>query len=113
MLDIRITAPFSDTDQELSIEPVDFPDFWLNTNAARAIIIFWPDGTFKCAEVAGANANTITLASAIGKSAGSGILPGLMACFLPLCRFAHDELTLSYTSPVCGRISIGFMTIGG
>lgn len=111
VLDIRVTAPFSGTDRDLSIEPIEFPDFWLNTNAARAIIVFWPDGTFKCAEVAGATADTISLASAIGKSAGSDVLSGLMTCFLPLCRFAHDELTVTYASPGCGRMSAGFMTI--
>ena len=111
ILDIKITAPFSDTDQELSIEPIEFPGFWFNTNAASTIIVFWPDGSFRCAEIAGADADTITLTSPIGKSADSDILPSLMTCFLPLCRFAHDELTLSYISPGCGRISLGFTTI--
>ena len=111
VLDIKIMAPFSSTDQQLYIEPIAFPDCWLNTNAASAIIIFWPDGTFKCAKIVNADADTITLASAIGKSAGSDVLSSLMTCFLPLCRFAHDELTLNHTSPGGGRISIGFITV--
>jgi len=112
VIDVRISLPFSSTDKRITVNDGDaFKDFWLDTNAGRNIIIFWPDGTFACGEVIEVEGNELILYEPIGKEATSGQVDYLVTCFLPLARFDQDEIEVDFFTTNVGRIKTRFKSL--
>jgi hypothetical protein len=93
--DIVVTEPFLGTDTVLTIEPIDYPDYWDDSETARYVVFRWPDDTIICREIVDCGSDTITLDSVIGKSCDN---PGiLLASFLLFGRFDIDEIEINYS----------------
>lgn len=111
MQDVEITAAFGATDKILQVTDIDFSSYWDDTNAGRALIIFWPDGTWKAQEIVSAGAGTIRLNAGLGKSATSDEVPHLMAAFLDRARFDQDEITIEYKTQSIAETELSFRTV--
>jgi hypothetical protein len=96
MDDIVLTATFSDADTTLSIEDIEWVDYWSTTKAnGRYLYVLLPDGTEIIRKILSAPSDTsILVDAAMGTTITS--LSGVIACFLYMGRFNSDELTLKY-----------------
>ena len=108
--DIKITDPFLATAYQLAIEPMDFPDYWLDTKAGAHLIIFWPDGSYACAGIIDASSMLLTLDEEIGKSCSASELSRLLVCFLYFARFNQDEIQIEYLTDEIAKASLSFQT---
>lgn len=96
--DVVITAPFVLGAVELTIEPIEYPSYWLGQRSGSYIKLLWPDGTFTCHSVVLASADTITIDPAVDKGCTAEQLSYLLVSFLTLCRFSQDEIEMEYLS---------------
>jgi hypothetical protein len=96
MDDIVLTATFSDSDTTLSIEDIEWVEYWSTTKAnGRYLYVLLPDGTEIIRKILSAPSDTsILVDAAMGTTITS--LSGVIACFLYMGRFNSDELTLKY-----------------
>jgi len=108
--DIKITEPFLATAFQLAIEPMDFPGYWLNTNAGAHLIIFWPDGSYACDGIIDASSMLLTLDEEIGKACLASEISHLLVCFLYFARFTQDEIQVEYVTDELAKTSLSFQT---
>ena len=109
--DLKITDAISSSDVTLTIEDIDFDDYWLYTKGGTWMIMLFPDGTQIEMGVLRATGTTITFNKPIGKDVSLAELPGIKICFLNLCRFNQDELEVQYVTDSLGDIQMNFNTI--
>ena len=111
MEDLKITSAISSSDQSITIEDIDFSDYWLDTNAGKWIMIIYPDYSYYIGGVTDAVGPVISLDTIIGKDVSIGELDNLLVCFLHLSRFTHDELEVKYTTDSITTIQMNFTTL--
>ncbi len=110
--DLVVTAAFGSDATTLTIEDVDYPNYWLPNDATgRHLYIEWPDGSYVCKAVTDAAGSTLTLEEAIGKAATTADLPGLRVSFLYFVRFDLDEVEIEYITPEIADIQLSFKTV--
>ena len=108
--DIVITAPFAADAVELTIDPIEYPDYWQNKKAGSHIMLLWPDDDFVYRGVDLASNDTIVVNPPIGKSCTAKQLPQLLVSFLTLCRFNQDEIEVKYLSDSIANIDLSCRT---
>ncbi len=109
--DIKVTQPFISTDYELNIKDIQFPDYFLNKNAGKHILILLPGINYSCAEVVNATNTKLILGSSIGFNCNSNQLQRLIVSFLYYVRFDHDEIEIKYLTDDIAEIDLFFKTI--
>lgn len=108
--DIVITAPFEADAVELTIDPIEYPDYWLDQKAGSHIMLLWPDDDLVCRGVVRASSNTISLNYPTGRACTAEQLPQLLVSFLTLCRFNQDEIEAKYLTDSVANIKLSCRT---
>ena len=108
--DIVITAPFEADAVELTIDPIEYPDYWLDQKAGSHIMLLWPDDEFACRGVVKATSDKIVINQPAGRSCTAEQLPQLLVSFLTLCRFNQDEIEAKYLSDSIANIDLSCRT---
>lgn len=104
--DIVITAPFAADAVQLTINPIEYPDYWLGKKTGSHIILLWPDDDFICLGVTGATINTIDVDQPVGRACNAEQLSQLKVSFLTLCRFSQDEVEAKYLTDSVATIDL-------
>lgn len=96
--DMVVTAPFGAGDSTLTIQNIEFADYWGSEDVY--LLFHFKDHTEICKKVVSVPSSTsITLDEAIGKSCSAEELDDLRVSFLYLSRFDDDKLALKYRVP--------------
>lgn len=112
--DIVVTAPILATDTVLTIEPIQYTTYFLPDEIlGRYVFIQFPDRSYVCKKITGADSSTITLDSAIGKAVSAENLERLLISFLILGRFDIDELEIAYIMENYGSADLSFAGLVG
>ena len=91
-----MVEPFDVDDIELTIEPIDYSSYWVDSETARHVAIRWPDDTLICREIVDHGTDSITLDNPLGKACDN---PGiLLSSFLIFGRFNIDEIEMKYSN---------------
>jgi len=108
--DIVVTAPFGADAVELTIDPIEYPDYWLDKKAGSHIMLLWPDDEFACRGVVKATSDKIVINQPAGRSCTAEQLPQLLVSSLTLCRFNQDEIEAKYLSDSVANINLSCRT---
>lgn len=111
--DVKISAAFSDTDNIITIEDIDYQTTWQSNKAlGRHLFILWPDGTYVCRKIYKAiTATTLQLNQAIGVACTEDEAAGLFCCFLYFVRFDIDELEINYQTLDVAECELTFQSL--
>jgi len=111
--DILIIAPISINDTSITIENIEYTDFWLNNEMFGRYLYFqMPGGNISIKKIVSAPSSTvITLDEGMEYACTQDQLSGLSVSFLALARFSLDEIKVNYSTSHSGHITLGFQTV--
>ena len=88
--DLLLSSSFSASASVITIQDIDYSDFWEGFNAGKWLMLIWPDNTYVIRGVSRVSGNQITLHRQIGKECTESELSNMLICFVNICRFAQD-----------------------
>lgn len=108
--DVVLTATFQSSDTVLSIEDIEWNDYWRhNKSTGRYLYVLLPDGTEIIRKIISAPSSTsLQVDSAMGTTITS--LQNVICCFLYMGRFKADELTVKWLSETVTEVSLDLVT---
>lgn len=106
--DVVLTSTFLNTDTVLSIEDIEWNDYWRhNKSSGRYLYVLLPNGTEIIRKIVSAPSSTsLQVDSAMGTTITS--LQKIISCFLYMGRFKMDEITVSWFNESIARIELNY-----
>lgn len=111
--DIKVTDSISVDDTTITIEDIEYTDFWLeNTVFGRYLYFQMPGGNTSIKKVIAAPTDiTLTLNEGMEYSCEMAQLSSLSVSFLALVRFAIDEIKINYHTSCSASITVRIQTV--
>ena len=109
--DLLLTTTFSASASVITIQDIEYADFWEDFETGDWLMLLWPDNSYVIKGVSRVSGNQITLNRSIGKECTESDLPNMLICFLSFCRFAQDEIEIQYVSNSFSDIEFTFQSV--
>ena len=109
--DLLLTTTFSASASVITIQDIEYADFWEDFDTGNWLMLLWPDNSYVIKGVSRVSGNQITLNRSIGKECTESDLPNMLICFLSFCRFAQDEIEIQYVSNSFSDIEFTFQSV--
>jgi hypothetical protein len=114
--DIVITGAVGPADVQITINPIDYSNTYLNNDInGRHVFFFFPDGTYRCRKILSSTSDTITLDNSLAAEITSDMVDDMVISFLYFCRFDLDEVELNYplNNPASAKAEVSFSVLIG
>ena len=109
--DLLLTTTFSASASVITIQDIEYADFWEDFETGNWLMLIWPDNSYVIKGVSRVAGNQIMLNRSIGKECTEADLPNMLICFLSFCRFAQDEIEIQYVSNSFSDIEFTFQSV--
>ncbi len=111
--DIIVTAPIAINDTNITIEDIEYTDFWLNNEMFGRYLYFqMPSGDISTKKIIAAPSDTvITVDAGMEYACEQNQLSGLSVSFLALVRFSLDEIKINHSTSHSANMALSFQTV--